>query len=46
MRIDPNKPGWWALLNGEGEPHMQTIAWIGTLALTFLYAIGLFSLLH
>lgn len=42
MRIDPDKPGWWALLHGEGEPAMQAVAWFGTLAITFCLALGLF----
>jgi hypothetical protein len=44
MRVDPDKPGWWQLLHGEGEPSMQTVAWIGTLTCAFLVALGLFSL--
>lgn len=43
MQIDPNKPGWWALLHGEGEPSMIAIAWIGTLLIVFSVALGLFD---
>lgn len=37
MRIDPNKPGLFALLRGEGEPAMRAIAWVGTVVLSGLF---------
>ena len=33
MQIDPEKPGLFALLRGEGEPALQVVAWVGTLVL-------------
>lgn len=41
MYLDPEKPGWWSLLHGEGDRSMRVVAWIGTLVLTFLIAFAI-----
>jgi len=40
MRIDPAKPGLFALLRGEGELAMRVVAWAGTLVLFPLCIVG------
>jgi hypothetical protein len=40
MRIDPDKPGLFALLRGEGEPLMQVLAWAGVFVLAPLLLAG------
>jgi hypothetical protein len=40
MRIDPEKPGLFALLRGEGEPVMRVIAWAGVFILLPLFIAG------
>ena len=45
MRIDPDKPGLFALLRGEGEPVMRVLAWAGVfLVLPLAVAGGLMAL--
>jgi hypothetical protein len=45
MRIDPDKPGLFALLRGEGEPAMRVLAWAGVFVLLpLLIGAGLASL--
>jgi hypothetical protein len=40
MRIDPDKPGLFALLRGEGELEMRVMAWAGVLVLFPLCIVG------
>jgi hypothetical protein len=45
MRIDPDKPGLFALLRGEGELVMRVLAWAGVFVIVpLLIAGGLMSL--
>ncbi len=40
MRIDPDKPGLFELLRGEGEPAMRVLAWAGIFVLVPLFIAG------
>ena len=40
MRIDPDKPGLFELLSGEGEPAMQAVAWLFVFAIVPLLIAG------
>jgi hypothetical protein len=40
VRIDPDKPGLFALLRGEGELGMQVLAWAGVFVLVPLFIAG------
>jgi hypothetical protein len=40
IRIDPNKPGLFELLRGEGEPVMRVLAWAGVFVLLPLLIAG------
>jgi hypothetical protein len=40
MQIDPEKPGLFALLRGEGEPTMRLLAWAGVFVLLPLFIAG------
>jgi hypothetical protein len=40
MRIDPEKPGLFELLRGEGEPGMRLLAWAGVFVLLPLLIAG------
>jgi hypothetical protein len=40
MRIDPDKPGLFALLRGEGELGMRVLAWAGVFVLVPLFIAG------
>jgi|1186.fasta_scaffold824355_2 hypothetical protein len=40
MQIDPEKPGLFALLRGEGELAMRVMAWAGTVVLFPLCIVG------
>jgi hypothetical protein len=40
MRIDPDKPGLFDLLRGEGEPAMRVLAWAGIFVLVPLFLAG------
>jgi hypothetical protein len=40
MRIDPDKPGLFDLLRGEGEPGMRVLAWAGVFVLLPLFIAG------
>jgi hypothetical protein len=40
MRIDPDKPGLFALLRGEGELGMRVLAWAGVFVLLPLFIAG------
>jgi hypothetical protein len=40
MRIDPDKPGLFDLLRGEGEPAMRVLAWAGIFVLVPLFIAG------
>jgi hypothetical protein len=40
MRIDPEKPGLFELLRGEGELGMRILAWAGIFVLVPLFIAG------
>ena len=40
MRIDPDKPGLFAPLRGEGELEMRVLAWAGVFVLGPLFIAG------
>ena len=40
MQIDPEKPGLFALLRGEGELGMRVLAWAGVFVLAPLLLAG------
>jgi hypothetical protein len=40
VRIDPEKPGLFALLRGEGELVMRVLAWAGVFVLLPLLIAG------
>lgn len=39
-RPDPDRPGWWGLLNGQGEISMQAIAWAAVFLFSLVFFIG------
>jgi hypothetical protein len=45
VRIDPDKPGLFELLRGEGEPFMRVLAWAGVFVLAPLLIAGSITVL-
>ena len=45
MRIDPDKPGLFALLRGEGELGMRVLAWAEVFVILPLFIAGGFTAL-
>lgn len=46
MSIDPNAPGYVALLKGSGHPLTQRLAWAGVMFAAVLALVGVLAVLH